>query len=224
MKCGGFMRFNNKQIEELFASAVKAKRDGVCLVEVFNKTAERYGMSAGSVRNIYYSNLKRKNQKGLRAKKIQPFTKQEEEDMLRKVLVARGKTTSMRSAFLQVANGDKALALRYQNKYCNMLKKQRSTVLKEILYQKKSLGECFNPYLNQKKRDEKIKLEREIQELIDVIGEKCKRENDLLKQKLARYQKLYAFQASGEAGQSSEVGISAFFEKSAKKSISGKAN
>ena len=67
------MRFNNKQIEELFASAVKAKRDGVSLVEVFNKTAERYGMSAGSVRNIYYSNLKRKNQKGLRAKKIQPF-------------------------------------------------------------------------------------------------------------------------------------------------------
>ena len=103
MKCGGFMRFNNKQIEELFASAVKAKRDGVSLVDVFNKTAERYGMSAGSVRNIYYSNLKRKNQKGLRAKKIQPFTKQEEEDMLRKVLVARGKTTSMRSAFLQVA-------------------------------------------------------------------------------------------------------------------------
>ena len=68
------------------------------------------------------------------------------------------------------------------------------------------------------------KLEREIQELIDVIGEKCKRENDLLKQKLARYQKLSVFQASGEDGQKSEVGISAFFEKSAKKSISGKAN
>jgi hypothetical protein len=218
------MRFNNKQIEELFVCAVKAKKEGVPLVEVFKKTAEKYGMSAGSIRNIYYANLKGKGKKGLNAKKIHFFTTQEEEDMLRNVLLARSKTKSMRAAFLQVANGDKALALRYQNKYCNMLKNQRSTVLKEILSQRKSLGECFNPYLNQKKRDEKSKLEREIQELVSIISEKCKRENDLLKQKIARYQKLSVLDAGADVAQKREIGISAFFEKSAKKSIKGKAN
>ena len=143
--------------------------------------------------------------------------------MLRKVLIARGKTRSMRAAFLEIAEGDKELALRYQNKYCNMLKKQRSTVLKEILYQKKSFGECFNPYLNQKKRDERSKLEREIQELVDVISEKCKIENDLLRQKIARYQKLSILEPV-EGEKKRDVAVSDFFEKSQKKSISGKAN
>ena len=218
------MRLNKKQIDELFAGAVKAKKEGVPLVEVFKKMAEKYGMCAGSIRNIYYSNLKKQSLKGLTVRQIQQFTKQDEEDMLRKVLTARGKTTSMRSAFLQVAEGDKALALRYQNKYCNMLKKQRSTVLKEILYQKKSLGQCFNPYLNQKKRDEKSKLEREIQELVNAIGEKCKKENDLLKQKIERYQKLSVFEGNSEMQRKKEAGISAFFEKSAKSQLKGKAN
>jgi hypothetical protein len=181
-------------------------------------------MSAGSIRNIYYANLKGKGKKGLNAKKIHFFTTQEEEDMVRNVLLARSKTKSMRAAFLQVANGDKALALRYQNKYCNMLKNQRSTVLKEILSQRKSLGECFNPYLNQKKRDEKSKLEREIQELVNAIGEKCKKENDLLKQKLARYQKLSVLEGHSEMQRKKEAGISAFFEKSAKSPLKGKAN
>ena len=115
-------KLNEKQIEELFNGALQAKRDGVPLVDVFKEIAKKYNLSAGSIRNIYYLRLKNKSTSELTAKKIVPFSKEEEEEILRRILIARGKTNSMRSAFLTVANGDEKLALRYQNNIAICLK------------------------------------------------------------------------------------------------------
>lgn len=217
-------KLNEKQIEELFNGALQAKRDGVPLVDVFKEIAKKYNLSAGSIRNIYYLRLKNKSTSELTAKKIVPFSKEEEEEILRRILIARGKTNSMRSAFLTVANGDEKLALRYQNKYCNMLKKQRGNILREILLQKKEFGKCFNPYLNKREREEKNKLEKEIEELVFVISEKCKKENDLLKQKLIRYQKLTSGNELFDKEEKIQRGVSSFFEKNKKRALKGKVN
>ena len=217
-------RLSEKQIEELFERALVAKKEGVPLVEIFKEVAKKQALSAGSVRNIYYSRLKKQEIVGLKAKKIMPFTAEEEEEILRKILIARGKTNSMRSAFLEVANGDERLAMRYQNKYCNMLKRERSTVLREILLQKKEFGKCFNPYVDKREREQRSKLEKEIEQLINSIYEKCKRENDLLKQKLIQYQKLSI--GSSYLGKQDKIqkGVASFFEKRSKNNLKGKVN
>ncbi len=217
-------KLSEKQIEELFACALEAKKDGVPLVEIFNLIAKKYSLSAGSVRNIYYSRLKKKEVAGLSAKKILPFTEEEEEDILRKILIARGETTSMRSAFLKVAGGDERLAMRYQNKYCNMLKKERGAVLREILLQKKEFGKCFNPYVDKREKEQRIKLEREIEDLINSIYEKSKKENDLLKQKLIQYQKISMGASFLGKHDKVQKGVASFFEKHSKNAIKGKVN
>ncbi len=217
-------KLNEKQIEDLFARALKAKSEGVPLVEIFNEIAKKYSFSAGSVRNIYYARLKKKEVAGLSTKKILPFSAEEEEEILRKILIARGETTSMRSAFLKAAGGDERLAMRYQNKYCNMLKKERATVLREILLQKKEFGKCFNPYADRREKERRTKLEREIEDLINSIYEKCKKENDLLKQKLIQYQKISM--GASFLGKQDKVqkGIASFFEKRSKNALKGKVN
>lgn len=190
-------KLNGKQIEELLTMATNAKNEGNALVDVFSELAKKYGVSAGGVRNLYYSTIKKGNAGELTARKSEVFTKEEENRLLKKILLAKRHSKSIREACLSVAQGDKKLAMRYQNKYCSMLKNERSTVMREILLQKQIFGSCYNPYATKSKMAEKRKLKREIDDLIKKIGEKCAEENRLLKKKLALYQKYMQDSESG---------------------------
>ena len=217
-------KLTDKQIAELMLLAKKAKGNGEPLVCVFKDFSKRYSLSAGSVRNVYYKSLKagKGAKRGLTAKSVVPFTSEEEKQLIKKVLTARRNTTSMREAFLEVASGDEKLALRYQNKYSNMLKKQRSTVMREILCQKRISEDCFNPYIDKSNRERKIKLKREIDDLIKIIISKCEKENRELKRKLILYDKLtsYPFESVNEIKK--ESGVKQFFLSSAKQKVKGK--
>ena len=213
-------KLSERQIEELMALAKEAKEQNSTLLQVFEEIANKYSLKAGSVRNVYYKRLKEgRGADGLMAKEVKPFSKEEQKDMLKRVLIARKHTNSMRGAFLEIAKGDEKLAMRYQNKYSNMLKKERSVVMREILSQKRFFGSSYNPYLSKNVKSERLKLKKEIDELIKRITEKCAEENALLKKKLAVYEKLVGTEQFG----SSENGVSGFFGKQ-NFSSNGKAN
>ena len=218
-------KLNKKQIEELFSLAKKAKANGESLVDVFAVIAKKYGLASGSVRNIYYRQLKEQDKiSDLSAKKVVAFKKEEEEQMLKEVLLARKSTSSMREAFLIVANGDKKLARRYQNKYSNMIKKRRSFIMREVLIQKQLYGECFNPYMNQSNQLKRKKLKKEIDALIQTITQKCAPENQMLKRKLIEYEKLNLTSESFSdlIGEKQKSGAESFFKSKIKERAKGK--
>ena len=185
-------KLNEKQSKRLLQQVSEATKKGETLSSVFKKIAEKYSMAQGSVRNIYYKTIKEGKGGSLSAKKVVPFDKDEETKLLKHALYERRNYNSMREVFLNMAKGDKKLALRYQNKYCSMIKNNRSLVMREILTQKKVLGECFNPYVDKKNQAEKAKLKREINLIVKKITQKCAKENAELKVKLARYEMLFA--------------------------------
>lgn len=218
-------RLNKKQIDELFSMAKNAKQNKESLVDVFEFIAKKYGMAKGSVRNIYYRQLKEQNSiRDLSAKKVVAFKKEEEEQMLKEVLLARKSTSSMREAFLTVANGDKRLAMRYQNKYSNMLKKRRSFIMREVLLQKQLYGECFNPYMAQSNQLKRKKLKKEIDALIQTITQKCAPENQMLKRKLIEYEKLNLTSEnfSDLISEKQKSGAESFFKSKIKERAKGK--
>ena len=216
-------KLNEKQIKRLLQQANEANKRGETLSSVFKKTAEKYSMAQGSVRNIYYKTIKEGNFENLSAKKIVPFDKEEESKLLKRALYERRNYGSMREVFLNMAKGDKKLALRYQNKYCSMIKNKRSMVMREILAQKRVLGECFNPYIDKKNQAEKAKLKNEIDQIIKKITQKCSKENAELKVKLARYEMLNA-KSDYEEILESEDNAKKFFIGTENKQNKAKAN
>ena len=137
-------KLNQKQINELFANAKRAKERGETLLSVFKSTADKYSLSYGGVRNLYYKKVKESFVNGISVKKIMPFSAQEEDKMLRLLLRERKNCSSMREAFLKIANGDENLASRYQNKYSAMLKNNRQKIMKEVIFQKKIIHLIIN--------------------------------------------------------------------------------
>lgn len=203
-------KLNEKQIKQLLAKAKSAIENKETLTSVFKSFANKYCLSAGSVRNIYYKTIKEGNGGELKAKRVILFEQDEAIQMLKSALTKRKKHSSMRQVFLDMAKGDKKLALRYQNKYCSMLKNQRGLVMREILAQKRKIGDCYNPYADKKHQLKRLQLKREIDYLIKKIGEKCSKENALLKRKLCEYEKLSICAYSEEGGNFSQDSVGFF--------------
>jgi len=186
--------FTKTQKKELFNLAKKAKREGSTLCEVFESFAKKYGKASGSVRNFYYKSVSTGEAVGLEAKKLKPFTPQEENELIKRALAERKNTGSLRRALLNIAGGDPVLALRYQNKFASLLKKQRQAVMREVILQREKTGKSYNPYVNRQERDQKSKLKREIDAIVFEINQKCEKENALLRKKITQYQKMGGFE------------------------------
>ena len=110
------------------------KNAGKTLSYLFETYGREHSRAKGSVRNYYYAFLKKQTEdnrvkkilegKNLAAGEIKPFTEEETEKMLKKILMERKKGYSVRRAIMNLAAGDEKLMLRMQNKYRNLLKKQ----------------------------------------------------------------------------------------------------
>ena len=181
---------NNNQKQEILQSARQAKKQGEALSEVFKRAAQKYKMSPGSIRNFYYRSIAEGMATDLQVKKLKPFTKEEEKNLISSILRERKKCGSLRRALLNLANGNEVLALRYQNKFANLLKKQRSFIMREVLLQREREGDCFNPYAHRAECSRRARLKKEIDELVLAINQKCSRENAELRKKLIEYEKL----------------------------------
>ena len=132
-KINGYAR---AEAEALVGYIAAGRKEGKTLTELFARYGKEHGRAGGSVRNYYYRLLRTEDSAAkrllegtqLRAERVRPFSPAEKEEMLRLILIERGKGNSVRRAIANVCGGDEKKLLRYQNKYRNMLKKQPEEV------------------------------------------------------------------------------------------------
>ncbi len=160
------------------------KNAGKTLSYLFETYGKEHSRAKGSVRNYYYAFLKKQDDsrvkkilegKNLSASSIKPFTDEETEELLGKVLEGRSKGYSVRRSIMEASGGDEKRMLRMQNKYRNLLKKQPEKVEKAA----REAGMPETAFLQKR-------LEREIDALYARIAADLKRENERLRAEIDR--------------------------------------
>ncbi|MBE5811835.1 MAG: hypothetical protein E7318_13025 [Clostridiales bacterium] len=106
----------------LFTAVQEANAAGAPLRSVFESLSDDLGRRPNSIRNYYYACLRQQPDAAQRAPAFRPFTPEETHELLRQVLIARGKGLSVRACVMALAQGSHSRMLRYQNKYRTILK------------------------------------------------------------------------------------------------------
>ncbi len=106
----------------LFTAVQEANASGAPLRSVFESLSGDLGRKPNSIRNYYYACLRQQPGSASRTPAFQPFTPEETHELLRQVLMARGKGISVRACVMGLADGSHSRMLRYQNKYRTILK------------------------------------------------------------------------------------------------------
>ena len=162
------------------------KNAGKTLSYLFETYGKEHSRAKGSVRNYYYAFLKKRDDsrvnrilegKNLRAGEIRPFTEEETDEMLEKVLKEKSKGLSVRRAIMNVAGGDEKLMLRMQ--YRNLLKKQPERIARA----------AENAGIPAEKTFLQKKLEKEIDALYARLAVGLREENERLRFELEKLRK-----------------------------------
>lgn len=147
-----------EQTRELFEVVNTARRNGKSLSAAFRDMANSTGRSVNSVRNYYYGQAKTfalvpevAAQLGIKVgdtarERFVPFSDAETDELIRNVLIAKGRGISVRKAILGLADGDSKKALRLQNKYRSCLKSHRDMVERIVDELTAKHLPCQNPY------------------------------------------------------------------------------
>ena len=131
----------------------------------------------------------------LKAGKIVEFRPEESRKLLKSILELKHGGRSVRSIIMQLAGGDDKKVLRYQNKYRNMIKNEKETVLGVVNEITALRGSCYNPYEDKDKKEIFAsdflfkRLQSEINSLYDRCTVSLKRENEKLKERLQAAEK-----------------------------------
>ena len=190
-------KIKENELKRLFSEAEKAKKSGTSLGKVFETIASETGRAKGSVRNAYYSTLKKsqsdeilkRNVLGNKTLSVIPiicFNDNETDKIIREILSGATLGKSVRRMTREMAK-DEREALRFQNKYRNALRCDRTRVERIRSELKNEVGRCYDPY--EKKRGKDLLLEKlkaEINALYERIAQKARDENRLLKEELRR--------------------------------------
>ena len=178
--------YTEEEATDLIEYIYTGKNAGKTLSYLFETYGKEHSRAKGSVRNYYYAFLKRKDNdtrvkrildgKNLQAGEIKPFTEEETDEMLKKVLEERRKGVSVRRAIINLSGGDERLMLRMQNKYRNLLKKQPERVAR-------AAAEAGVP---EEKTFLQRRLEREIDALYARLAGTLRGENERLREELEK--------------------------------------
>lgn len=135
-----------EETAQLWQEIRQAAETGAPLRGVFEKMGEALGRKPNSVRNYYYMQLRDQGGDLLkRAAPFETFTEDEVRALVRQVLLARGRGQSVRACVMDMSKGDKALMLRYQNKYRAVLRK-RPELIEQVCGELAGEGESYlNP-------------------------------------------------------------------------------
>lgn len=139
----------------MLADAVKkADESGASLRSVFEETGERLNRKPNSVRNFYYLQLRNQEGAGMqRAVPFVTFTEEEIHGLVKRILLGKSRGKSVRACVMEMADGDKAAMLRYQNKYRSVLKK-KPEMITDVLQELAEEGcICPNPLDDLQQRD-----------------------------------------------------------------------
>ena len=190
--------YKEKDIVAL-AEFIKDKGE-TSLSNAFEKFGILNGKAKGTVRNLYYALAKRSNEdkefcqrylsgKPIKISKIVEFTKQDEKELIKNIILQKNLGKSVRSIIMEMAKGDAKIALRYQNKYRNAIKNNPQLIEKivgEINNQGNLVIEIEKEPKNIISDIQFAKLKNEIDALVQKISSKIKRENQYLKERVAR--------------------------------------
>ncbi len=112
--------WNDEKINDLLNEVDWCKKQGYPSLFAFRKLAMKLNVNPLTIRNLYYKKIK---ERGVKTRKIKIFSKDEEVWLFNSVnhLIKDG--CSVRGACKKLANGDKGLFLRFQNKYLKIKNK-----------------------------------------------------------------------------------------------------
>lgn len=134
-----------EETELLWREIHTAAESGAPLRSVFEQMGQQLGRKPNSVRNYYYMQLRDQGGENLqRAAPFETFNEEEVHGLLRSVLAARGKGQSVRACVMELSGGDRALMLRFQNKYRAVLRK-RPDLIERVCNELQQEGV---PYMN----------------------------------------------------------------------------
>ncbi len=194
--------YTEEEAKNLVEYIKDGKRKGKTLTYLFETYGIRHGRAKGSVRNYYYALMKneRKDERivklldgsHLSVERIQEFTPEETDRVLRSILTEKSKGMSVRRAIFNLSKGNDKLMLRLQNKYRNMLKKQPERIARlaaEMGLQEEA-ERIFTggktPTEGRVDRDFlRRRLESEINALYDRLAQGLKAENERLREENA---------------------------------------
>lgn len=165
------------------------------LTDVFRLFAKKYGKSAGTVRNLYYATAKKSREdesfrkeftdgKIIAVKINEKFKDGEEKELVNKIIAMKSQGLSVRGAVNMLSGGDEKLALRYQNKYRNIISVKRKEKYGGAASLLKKIYAPIYPD-NEIHEENLAALKREINRLYDRLIDKLKRENEYLKKRVA---------------------------------------
>ena len=106
--------YTEEEATGLIEYIYSGKNAGKTLSYLFETYGKEHNRAKGSVRNYYYAFLKQREDdrvkrilegKDLTAGEIRPFTEEETEEMLRKVLTEKSKGMSVRKAIRNISGG-----------------------------------------------------------------------------------------------------------------------
>lgn len=172
-------------------------RKGESLTAVFTRFSEKTGKSAGTARNLYYAVQRRaKSDEEFRARffsggapevmRTEPFKKEEEDMLIEKVAEGKKAGKSVRSVIMELAGGNGKTALRYQNKFRGIMKKDPERVLaaceKAGVKDITARGQDVSGMVSEVQF---ARVKREINGLISRIAAKKQRENKFLRARVA---------------------------------------
>lgn len=117
------------EAELLFAAVRAAGEEGRSLREVFQEVGGRLQRKPNSIRNYYYARLRETPDLVPRQAPFRAFTPEELHQLLRDVLIGRGRGESVRACVTRLSGGDRSQMLRMQNKYRSVLKSRPELLL-----------------------------------------------------------------------------------------------
>ena len=203
------------------------------LSKVFEDYGLANGKAKGTVRNLYYALAKMsgKNQdfckeyldgKPLNVGKIVEFRECEERQLIKKILLAKANGKSVRGAIMDLSNGDGKVALRFQNKYRNAIKNKPELVddvIKELKICKKDVSVPDREESGLLSETQFKKLKGEINNLVAKIALKEKKENALLKERIAVLEKENLRLCNALYGDSQSPELIKFFSRGGQRNI-----
>ena len=114
--------WQHAETDRLFSAVKEASAAGKPLRSVFESLSGDLGRKPNSIRNYYYACLRQQPGADTRTPAFRPFTPEETHELLRQVLMARGRGESVRACVMALGGGSHSRMLRYQNKYRTILK------------------------------------------------------------------------------------------------------
>ena len=161
----------------LFSEVAKYKSVGKPLKAAFDIVADLTGRRANSIRNYYYLRIRDEDiirkYEPCKASQFVPFTDEEVETLLRRLLSDQAKGISVRASTMAMSDGDMTAMLRYQNKYRSLLKTEPELIQKVIEAMRSEGKKAFDPYNDEPHhRSGRPKKEHtDSEKLLDVVSD-----------------------------------------------------